>query len=181
MVKFWPIDQKLPLFVQLINQLSQYGQVSLPTIRLFTKIIKDQLTRPSSDQSKTVVGGTDTSGVYQANNVVATYTTTTSSGNIVTSYSYKRQDDVEESIYNTNQQSELKTTTIDAFSTSSEQKSEKELTFSELLNSLSSQLHIVDILLENLAHYCRIVREADVDPKSDRRKVFILSNTYSHA
>ena len=41
MVKYWPIDQKNPLLQQLVGQLGQYGQTSLPTLRLFTKIIKD--------------------------------------------------------------------------------------------------------------------------------------------
>ena len=40
---------------------------------------------------------------------------------------------------------------------------------------------MVDILLENLANYCRIVREAEVDASSDRRKVYVLSTKYSHA
>lgn len=40
---------------------------------------------------------------------------------------------------------------------------------------------MVDILLENLANYCRIVREAEVDSSSDRRKVYVLSTKYSHA
>jgi hypothetical protein len=42
-------------------------------------------------------------------------------------------------------------------------------------------LNIVDIVLENLGHYCRILREENVDPTSDRRKLHILSNKYSHA
>lgn len=36
-------------------------------------------------------------------------------------------------------------------------------------------------MLENLANYCRIVREADADPKSDRRKLYVLSSKFSHA
>jgi hypothetical protein len=67
--------------------------------------------RPPQDQSKTInIAGAD----YSSYNLVTTYTNTTASGNILTSYSYKPKDDSEESIYNTNQQSELKTTVIDA-------------------------------------------------------------------
>jgi len=67
--------------------------------------------RPPQDQSKTInIAGAD----YSSYNPVTTYTTTTASGTIVTSYSYKSKEDTEESIYNTNQQSELKTTVIDA-------------------------------------------------------------------
>ena len=46
---------------------------------------------------------------------------------------------------------------------------------------MSNQLHIVEILLENLTNYCRIVREAEIDFKVDRRKLHVLSNKYSHA
>ena len=97
MVKYWPIDQKQPLLSQLVDQLGKYGQPALPTLRLFTKIIKDQLTRVATSQSTFT-----NASVYPTNNVVATYSTSTVSGNVVTSYSYKSQEGAEESIYNTN-------------------------------------------------------------------------------
>ena len=57
MVKYWSLDQKKPLLTQLVNQLAKYDQPALPSIRLFTKLIKDQLSRVASSTTSSIVTG----------------------------------------------------------------------------------------------------------------------------
>lgn len=51
----------------------------------------------------------------------------------------------------------------------------------DMLNSLQTEAHLVDALLDNLNGYCKAVRAANIDASADRKKVFIQSKNHSHA
>ena len=55
-----------------------------------------------------------------------------------------------------------------------------ELTFTDVLNRLHSELGLVDTILVNLSSYCKLVRAANIDPNADSKKVFVASKNYSH-
>jgi hypothetical protein len=106
---------------------------------------------------------------------MAAYSHITSSGNVITSYSYKPIPQAEESIYNAADK-EMSANDVNANT-----ENEKELTLTELLNGLQDDLGFVDTLLDNLSAYCKVVREQNVDANADRKKLFVVSKIHNHA
>jgi hypothetical protein len=122
MVQFWTIDSKWPLLESLVDQLKVTEHPSLPVIRVFKKMIKDQKERVS--QSTTTVSTTSYS-------YTATYPATSESVYDMGG-SYSQQITTVATTDATDGKQTIETA-------SKESRQEKELTFEDILNNLQSE------------------------------------------
>ena len=169
MVQFWTIESKWPLLESLIDQLKVTDHPSLPVIRVFKKMIKDQKERAS----------TSTTVATTSYSYTATYPATNESV-----YDMGGTNSYTTTVATTDTNDEKQT--IETASSSKESRNEKELTFEDILNNLQSKKQLVETLLQNLTAYCKLVETrvaADASlAKIDRTKLYFYpKKSASHA
>jgi len=161
MVQFWTVESKWPLLESLVDQLKVTEHPSLPVIRVFKKMIKDQKERATSSSTVTVV---------------STYPAQSATGG--------------ESVYDMGNSESTQITTTSASEGASQptesHQTEKELTFENILDNLQKDKKLVEILLENMTAYCKLVAsKVAADGKlatADRTKLYFYPNkSASHA
>jgi hypothetical protein len=60
-------------------------------------------------------------------------------------------------------------------------ENEKELTLTDILNSMQTEHGLADAVLNNLNLYCKAVRAANTPYDADRKKLFVQSKNHCHA
>lgn len=154
MVQFWTVESKWPLLESLVDQLKITEHPSLPVIRLFKKMIKDQKDRVGSSSITTS----------------SSYTS-----------SYPASGTITESVYDMGGSSTTQISTVPASEGVSEQTETKtqvefELSFDKVLDNLNTQKHLVENLMLNLSAYCKLVQnKVAAEPglaKVDRSKLY---------
>jgi hypothetical protein len=162
MVKMHSLESKRDILAKLVQQIRDAGKGPIiPIMKLLIKIVKEQKERQSVSSY---------SSSYTSQTPTASYSHTTPSGSVITSYSYKSAEP-EESIYNTNTQA----------STPTADEEPEKLTLNKVLMELNSEGKLVQTVLENLRAYCTAVREAGIEASADRKKIHVYSKSYSHA
>ena len=76
MVRYWDLDRKKPFFFDLTRALGKEQSI-VPVLRLFTKLVRDQVDRVTA-----------TSYSNSSSSYVNSYSNVTPAGGVVTSYSY---------------------------------------------------------------------------------------------
>ena len=109
-------------------------------------------------------------------NTITYQNVNSTTGSIMTSYSFKPSAD-EESIYDSISNSN-EATAVSAATTAVQ-----EFTFADLLGALNSEEHLVQILLDNLREYLIKAREkfTPAHAQQHRTKLYLTSTNYSHA
>jgi len=113
---------------------------------------------------------------YTTTTNTITYQNVSTTGSIMTSYSFKpsaEEESIYDSISNSNEATAVSTATTAV----------QEFTFPDLLGALNSEEHLVQILLENLREYLTKAQEkfTAAHASQHRTKLYLTSNNYSHA
>jgi hypothetical protein len=170
MVKFWPLEQKMDMFVRLVKCIASRETPSLPCFKLLQGLIKDQSERSTYTPSTTTSGYPSTS--------VGTYPPQTGSGyGGGTGGSALRT-----KVSDPSQTPPDSSASTNAETTGAVEKT-VELTLQSALQKLISEENLMQHLLDDLGHYCSQVAEHLKDQtggKVDRRKLHVKGGPYSH-
>lgn len=160
MVKSWTLDKKKTILIDLVQHFTKTDLAALPVLRLFTKMVVDQQEKETKS--------------YPTTTNTISYQNVSSSGTILTSYSFKpsaEEESIYDSIPNSNEATAVSTTTATEF------------TFTDLLGALNSEEHLVQILLENLRDYLAKAKDkfTPAHALQHRSKLYLTGTNYSHA
>jgi hypothetical protein len=134
MVKSNTLKEKQTMLSGLVDQIKDVKKNVLPILKLFRRVVKDQ----KEKQQTTYYSNNYNYAGYQPSGTSQTYINTNSStGAVMTSYSFKLKDDNEESIYNTASSGNTTVSTVSGAAQPTEDKKEdkeKDPTIKDVLN-----------------------------------------------